>query len=61
MGREEVERSLASYKGHLSHGNTYLLQKNLLNHLVLSKQMQKEREKIDETIRQEISKGISKE
>lgn len=54
MGREEVERSLASYRGHLSHGNTYLLQKNLLDHLVLSKQTQEERERIDETIRQKI-------
>ena len=33
-----MTRSLASYRGHLSHGHTYRLQKNLLNNLVLRKQ-----------------------
>lgn len=60
MAREEIERSLASYKGHLSHGDTYLLRKNLLEHLVLSKQTQQEREEIDENIRQQITKENKK-
>lgn len=29
---------MASYLGHLSHGDTYYLRKNILEHLVLSKQ-----------------------
>ncbi|MCI8750558.1 MAG: RNA-directed DNA polymerase [Lachnospiraceae bacterium] len=57
ISREEIERSLASYRGHLSHGNTYLFQENLLEHLVLSKQTQKEREEIDERTRQQITKN----
>ena len=60
MTREEIEKSLASYKGHLSHGDTYLLRKNLLEHLVLSKQTQQEREEIDENIRQQITKENKK-
>lgn len=47
MEMEDITRSMASYLGHLSHGDTYYLRKNLLNHLVLSKQTEKER-KCDE-------------
>ena len=32
---EDIRQSLASYRGHLSHGNTYHLQKNTMSHLVL--------------------------
>lgn len=35
--QEAVHRSLVSYCGHLSHGNTYHLRNTLLNHLVLTK------------------------
>lgn len=30
-----ITRSLASYRGHLSHGHTYKLRKNLMNHFIL--------------------------
>ncbi len=60
MGREDVERSLASYRGHLSHGNTYMLQKTLLEHLVLSKQTEQERKESDERIKEQISKQSQK-
>lgn len=44
MEMEDITRSMASYLGHLSHGDTYYLRKNLLNHLVLSKQTQEREE-----------------
>lgn len=50
MDYEAVKRSIVSYKGHLSHGNTYHLQKQLLSHLVLSKQTEQERKKYDKQI-----------
>lgn len=43
MDRESIERSLASYRGHLSHGNTWSLRKNLNSHLILSKETQQQR------------------
>ena len=45
MDRESIERSLASYRGHLSHGNTWSLRKNLNSHLILSKETEEERKK----------------
>lgn len=45
MDREAIERSLASYRGHLSHGNTWNLRKNLNSHLILSKETEEERKK----------------
>lgn len=44
MDYDAVKRSIVSYKGHLSHGNTYHLQRQLLSHLVLSKQTRQQRE-----------------
>ncbi len=41
----DISRSMASYLGHLSHGDTYYLRKNILEHLVLSKQTEEERSK----------------
>lgn len=32
-----ITRSIYSYQGHLSHGHTYHLRKNILNHLILTK------------------------
>ena len=45
MDREAIERSLASYRGHLSHGNTWNLRKNLNSHLILSKETEEERKR----------------
>ncbi len=45
MDRESIERSLASYRGHLSHGDTWNLRKNLNSHLILSKETEAERRK----------------
>ncbi len=42
-----------SYFGHLSHGDTYYLKKNILEHLVLSKQTEKERKDEDERMLQD--------
>ncbi len=55
MDMQAVSRSLASYRGHLSHGNTYYLQKNILDHLVLSKQTAKEREESERKTKEQIS------
>ncbi|OLR62714.1 hypothetical protein BHF69_08510 [Anaerostipes sp. 992a] len=52
MDMEAINRSLNSYLGHLSHGNTYCLQKNLLNHLVLSTETKEERERHEKEIRE---------
>ncbi len=54
MDMEAVSRSLASYRGHLSHGNTHHLQKNILNHLVLSRQTKEEREEYERKIKEQI-------
>ncbi len=54
MDMEAVSRSLASYRGHLSHGNTYHLQKNIWDHLVLSKQTKEEREEHERNIKEQI-------
>lgn len=54
MDMEAVSRSLASYRGHLSHGNTYQLQKNLCNHLVLSKHTEKERKEYERETKEQI-------
>ena len=35
IGTEEINRSLASYMGHLSHGNTWHMRKRALSHFVL--------------------------
>ena len=51
---EAVSRSMASYRGHLSHGNTYRLQKNILEHLILSKQTAKEREESERKTKEQI-------
>lgn len=45
MEMSDISRSMASYLGHLSHGDTYYLRKNILEHLVLSKQTEEERSK----------------
>ncbi len=37
---EDIKRSLASYKGHLSHGHTYRLRKNISSNLVLHRNVQ---------------------
>ncbi len=50
MDRESIERSLASYRGHLSHGNTWNLRKNLNSHLILSKETEEERKKAQEEL-----------
>ena len=38
MSEEDVRRSLTSYIGHLSHGDTWHLRENILRHLILSKE-----------------------
>jgi len=35
--REDIERSLSSYRGHLSHGHTYKLKKKVYGKFVLTK------------------------
>lgn len=35
---DAIKRSLVSYTGHLSHGHTYRLRKNIINNLVLTKE-----------------------
>lgn len=52
MDMDAVTRSLVNYRGHLSHGHTYHLQKNLLGHLVLSTETKKERKEQDEKNRE---------
>lgn len=47
---EAVKRSIVSYKGHLSRGNIYCLQKRMLSHLVLSKHTEQERKNYDKYI-----------
>lgn len=37
ISQEAIHRSLISYCGHLSHGHTYHLKKNILQHLILKK------------------------
>lgn len=41
---DAITRSLHSYRGHLSHGDTWHLQKTMNQHLILSKQTLKERQ-----------------
>lgn len=50
MDRKAIERSLASYRGHLSHGNTWNLRKNLNSHMILSKETEQERKKAYEKL-----------
>ena len=54
MDMEAVSRSLASCRRHLSYGNTYYLQKNIVNHLILSKQTKEEREEHERKIKEQI-------
>ena len=53
MEMEDITRSMASYLGHLSHGDTYYLRENILEHLVLSKQTEKERKERRRAIQSE--------
>ena len=56
MTEEEVRRSLASYLGHLSHGDTWHLRKNILSHLVLSTNKKEEREEHERIIKTYMEK-----
>lgn len=45
---ERVARGMTSYFVNLSHGDIYYLRKNILEHLVLSKQTEEERKQDEE-------------
>ena len=51
MKEEDVKRSLVSYMGHLSHGDTWKLRQHILSHLVLSKETYEGREAHEEKIK----------